>query len=128
MPNPGGGRNVKLDGCRPATGAGEVASKTCIKSSFSCASDWRSLCPAQLMSRMLRSTAGTILLFFRRANVRVSSSETDSAGGVIGGPAGGAKTKTEPEECLRGGFRVGGGGRGLTERSAGIGKKETPCW
>ena len=73
-------------------------------------------------------TAGTILLFFRRANVRVSSSETDSAGGVIGGPAGDPKSKLEPEDCWRVCLSVGECESWLTNASADLEKTKPRCW
>jgi hypothetical protein len=102
MPRPGGGRRRKVEG-GGRLGAGLVESKTCNRSSLNCASnlpsDWLSLCPAQVTSRMLRSTAGTMLLFRRRANVRVCSSGTDCAGGVFGGAAPAENSKLDPADC-----------------------------
>src|SRR5438874_806801 len=130
MPKDGRGRNLKPVDLTP----GQVAIKTCIKSSRSCASmvpsDRESLCPAQLMSRRLRSTAGTMLHFRRRANVRVCSSGTDCAGGVIGAAVEGApKSKLDPEDCRRVCVKVGEDGDiWLTKASADFEKTKPRCW
>ena len=145
MPNLAGGCSLKLE--EDGT-PGQVASKTCIKSSRNSASpapsDWESLCPAQLMSRMLRSTAGTMLLFFRRAKVRICSSGIDLAGGVVGGGAAAAaaaaaageeeeggmdtKSKLDPEDWRRVCVGVGDEGESLlTKASADFEKTKPRC-
>jgi hypothetical protein len=126
----GGGRSVKLVGRTP----GHVASRTCMRSSRNCASsapsDCESLCPAQLMRRRLRSTAGTMWLLRRRANVRVCSSGTDVAGGVMGGGvAVELKSKPEPEDCWRVCESVGDERESwLTNASADFEKTKPRCW
>lgn len=132
MPRLGGGRRRKVEGGGRVR-AGLVESKTCNRSSLSCASnlpsDWLSLCPAQVTSRMLRSMAGTMLLFRRRANVRVCSSGTDCAGGVVGG--GGApveNSKLDPADCWRVCVSVGEEGDSwLTNASADLEKTKPRC-
>jgi hypothetical protein len=133
MPRPGGGRRRKVEG-GGRLGAGLVESKTCNRSSLNCASnlpsDWLSLCPAQVTSRMLRSTAGTMLLFRRRANVRVCSSGTDCAGGVFGG--GGVpveNSKLDPADCWGVCVSVGEERDSwLTNASADLEKMKPRCW
>jgi hypothetical protein len=132
MARRGGGRRRKVGG-GGGVRVGLVESKTCNRSSLNCASnlpsDWLSLCPAQITSRMLRSMAGTMLLFRRRANVRICNSGTDFAGGVVGGGAPVENSKLDPADCWRVCVSVGEEGDSwLTNASADLEKTKPRCW
>jgi hypothetical protein len=77
---------------------------------------------------MLRSMTGTMLLFRRRANVRVCSSGTDCAGGVVGDDVPVEKSKLDPADCWRVCTSVGEEGDSwLTNASADLEKTKPRC-